>query len=188
MIHSALQQRIYNYLEPTIIAAGMSAGSIIFSYQDGTAPVGNYIILDVQEGGDDMPPEVLNTYTETGNPEINNKEHIVYRSKVTVGVDIRGDEVMSKARIIKAWLYSTDIVELARSNFLGFVRFSPTRLIPVTLEQATEQRAIFNIELNYTEVETIVVGTIGQVTVIGHDEEGNLIVDETISEPGFVAP
>jgi len=185
-MHDVLEQKIYNYLSPALIAIGYSADQISFGYENGASLLGDYVVLTVESSDNDDPIERIEEYLD--NPSVTTEEVMIYRGQVAVAVDLYGSNVLKNAQRLKARLFSSDQILLAQRENLGFVNFTQTRSLPRVMEQEYEHRAVFTLNLNYTELEVITVGTIGQVTVIGVDEDDEVIVDETISEPGFVAP
>jgi len=185
-MHSVLEGKIYRYLEPAFIAVGYTAEQIAFGYENGAALIDDYITMTITGSSKDLPVEVLDEYLD--NPGLTVEEHMIYRGEIAVAIDFYGTDTLRKAQRVKARLASSDQILLAERENLGFVGFTQTQSLPRVMEQAYEERSVFTLNLNYTEVETITVGTIGQVRVTGVDEDDEVIVDETIQEPGFVAP
>ena len=187
-MHDVLEEKLYDYLSPSLVLIGYAEDHIAFGYENGSMLTGDRVVMSITGVGEDLPPETLYLYDEVNNPDILVNEEVVYRNTITLAVDMYGANVLGRAARLKSLLFSSDMVLLAQRLNLGFKSFAPTRNLTAVINNAYTPRATFELEINTTEIEVISVGTIGQVTVTGHDEEGNLIVDETIAEPGFITP
>jgi len=184
-MYSSLESDLYDYLSPALIKAGITADKIAYGYENGAKLNGNYAILSITDATEDVPVEVRNTYDPdfVNNPGKFIEEHLLYRSVLTIDIDIRGDQNLSRAQTFKAMLASNQQIELAQKYNFGFVRVTQSISLPQILQQEYENRVVFSLFLNRLSVEKIDIPTIGQVTVIGTDAITGLeIVNETITE------
>ena len=179
--HLPLEEKLYKYLSLALLNIGYLPDNIYFGYQDGAALTGNHVIMNIAEISEDLPPEIRDIYLH--NPAQQIEENIIYRNKVTISVDVRGDNILQNAQRLKALFFSTEMKELAQKLTLGFVRYTPTRTIPIVLKNRHQMRAVFDLEIYHTEIETIAISTIGSVRIIGHDQLNRELMDKTITEP-----
>jgi len=180
-VDSQLEQRLYEYFEPMLVLCGYSIDQIIFGYQNGAQPLDDFAVINITDIVEDMPNEVRYDYID--NPEKTINEDVYYRNVVTISLELNGAEVFARARKAKSLMYSSEQTEAAQRLKLGFVGYTKTVNLSLIQQQSFLNRVSFSVTFNSIDVERIDLATIGQVTVIGHDDSGRLMMDKTFIEP-----
>lgn len=175
------QLKLFDYIEPSLIKTGLISPAIIFGYTDGVRPEGSYCVINITNIPDDAPVEVLYSYTDNPQKEID--EDLIYRALLTFTLDFYGPEAMSKARQMKALFYSNAMIELAQLQGFGFRDYGEIANLTEVRNGKYEYRVAFPVSLNLIYTYNELIATIGQVRVIGTEKySGKQIIDEVITE------
>lgn len=179
-LHSALTEKLYDYLEPICAGAGIQA--IIFDYENGVNVSGDYVAIDIRNITTDGRPEVVYKPIE-GSATYENDEIVNYRGMVSFAIDIYStSEAIFKAEELKIGMWRERAVEEAYKLNLGLVSYGETTNLTATQDGKYKGRSQFLVNINFTHASKTTDTTIGTVRIVGDVEDGTCSVDETVKD------
>lgn len=176
------QYKIFDYLAPALKRAGYEADKVIYGYSDGPRPEGQYCIINILDIDSDLPTEV--NYSYTPNPALQIKEKLIYRARMNFTIDLYGDGSLLNARMVKAFLSTSQMKEASQYLGLGFSGYGATANLTTVRNGVYEKRVSFPLSMNITFTYDEMIQTIGQVRIKGVSDLGVQIMDKIITENG----
>ena len=180
-LYTDLSDKLYDYLNPMCIAAGINDGNLVFDYDNGVKLEGDFVAIDINSIVTDGHPEVVYRQSQ-GNP-LKNDEIIKYKGTVAFGIDVySASQAIFKAEEIKSHIWRGKSIEEAQRQGLGFVSHGDTLNLSATQNGRYKHRSQFAMVVNFAVDHVIEETTIGTVGVKGSLDEGKYLIDVTISE------
>jgi len=199
-----LQRNVFSWLEPIYTHLGFDPSSnVTWANENAVRPdMTHWIAMSLTNVNNVTNNEVR---IKTNAVDADRVDEVIYkRSVVSLRINIFGEDAMVIANYIQQMISLDEHVESAGSLGIGYVSTSVTQDLSDIISGQFKTRAMFSILFNHTDrigdssvVEPVPlipslpsvtqldtsVGTIGQVTIIGDDQDGKEIINKTIVEP-----
>ena len=199
-----LQRNVFDWLSPIFTQIGFDPNiNVTWANENAVRPdLTHWIAMSFTNVLSTTPNE---TRIKTNAHDLDRVDEVVFkRSVVTLRINIYGDDSMVIGNYIQQYMQLNDNIENAGRLGIGYVATSPSQDLSELISGNFKSRTMFEITFNHTdrigdssvtEPEPLIpslptvaqidtsVGTIGQVTIKGENQDGDEIINTTIVEP-----
>lgn len=174
-----LEQKIYDWLQPIAVKVGLN--DISFDGQDAPKPAIPYMSIAMLNVSTDNRPELRLRYEAAMLDEI--EATAIYRGTIQCMIKvISNDGAMAQAEEIKARMWLPTSINNMRVQNIGHKDHGDTVDRTNIVKASNRQRADFVLQLHVNAQYSELIGTYGSVNIKGTNQDGRIIMDETITE------